>query len=48
MSFKALRNLSAGRDKKGDLIRFEQGKVYDEVPDKVKPYFEKVEKKKNN
>lgn len=38
----AKRNLSSGRDKKGELIRFEAGKVYSEVPEKLKPYFTKV------
>lgn len=46
MAYKALRNLSAGRDKNGKLITFEKGKTYDEVPENVQPYFEKVEKAK--
>lgn len=38
----ANRNLSAGRNKQGELIRFDKGGVYSEVPDSVKPYFSKV------
>lgn len=45
MAYKALRNLSAGRDEKGKLFTFTKGKVYDKVPKSVEAYFEKVDKK---
>lgn len=44
MAYKALRNLSAGRDEKGNLVRFEVGKTYEKVPENIKAYFQKVEK----